>query len=146
MLVNNSFFGESMGLTSAQLREKEHLEATFAEYLNLDEETPEEVMSKITKNGVQSLLEHKIEMMKKKITEQVMASKGVTTEDLAAMPPEEQLAVLKSIMDQVQQMLKQAINEQMKKEHKTELGFVDAPVDTGVMNAMLAAQEYANAS
>lgn len=145
MLVNNSFFGESLGLSSAELREKEQLEANFAEFLNLDEPTPAEVLAKITKNGVQSLLEHKIDMMKKKITEQVMASKGITTDDLAAMEPEEQLAVLKAIMDEVQQMLKQAINEQMKKEHKTELGFVDAPVDTNVMSAMLAAQEYAKA-
>lgn len=145
MLVNNSFFGESLGLTSAQQREKEQLEASFAEYLHLDEPTPEEVLSKITKNGVQSLLEHKIEMMKKKITEQVMASKGITADDLAAMPPEEQLAVLKAIMEQVQEMLRQAINEQMKKEHKTELGFIDAPVDTNVMREMLAAQEYARA-
>lgn len=146
MLVNNNFLSTTVGLSSAELREKEQLEASFAEYLNLDEPTPEEVISKITKNGVQSLLEHKIEMMKKKITEQVMAAKGVTQSDLEAMKPEEQLAVLKAIMEEVQQMLKQAINEQMKKEYKTELGFMDAPVDTQGMREILAAQEYANAS
>lgn len=144
MLVNNTFFGEPVRLTLAEQREKDQLEASFAEYLRI-EERPEQVLSKITSNGVQSLLEHKIEQMKKKITEQVMASKGVTQSDLEAMEPAEQLAVLKAIMEQVQQMLKQAINEQMKKEHKTELGFMDAPVDTGVMKEMLAAQEYANA-
>lgn len=146
MLVNNNFFGESLGLTTAEQREKEQLEASFAEYLHLDEPTPEEVISKITKNGVQSLLEHKIEMLKKKITEQVMAAKGITQSDLEAMDPEEQLSVLRAIMEEVQQMLKQAINEQMKKEHKTELGFMDAPVDTQGMREILAAQEYANAS
>ena len=103
-------------------------------------------MEKITKNGVQSLLEHKIDMLKKKLTEQAMAAKGITSDELAAMPPEERLQVMQSILEQVQEQLKMAMNEQMKKEKKLELGYLDAaPMQTDTFAQILIAQETRSA-
>lgn len=142
MLVNNSLLGDSLVSTPAGQRQYEQTEAQFAEYLNLDEPTPEEMLSKITKNGVQSLLEHKIEMLKKQLTEKAMASRGITSDDLAAMPADERMKVMDSILKEVQQQLKMAINEQMKKEKKMEMGFLDnVPIQANVMAELLAAQE-----
>lgn len=142
MLVNNSLLGDSLVSTPAGQRQYEQTEAQFAEYLNLDEPTPEEMLSKITKNGVQSLLEHKIEMLKKQLTEKAMASRGITNDDLAAMPADERMKVMDSILKEVQQQLKMAINEQMKKEKKMEMGFLDSvPIQANVMAELLAAQE-----
>lgn len=145
MLVNNSFLGESLGLTSEEKRKNAQIEANFAEYLRVDD-TPEAMMEKITKNGVQSLLEHKIDMLKKKLTEQAMAAKGITSDELAAMPPEERLQVMQSILEQVQEQLKMAMNEQMKKEKKLELGYLDAaPMQTDTFAQILIAQETRSA-
>lgn len=146
MLVNNSFLAESAGLTPSELRKNEQTKADFAEYLNLDEPTPEEILKKITKNGVQSLLEHKIDMLKKQLTEQAMAARGVSHDDLAAMPAEESAKIMEEIMKQVQEQLKMAINEQMKKEKKMEIGFLDnAPIQREAFAQILAAQEIGNA-
>ena len=145
MLVNNSFLGESLGLTSEEKRKNAQIEADFAEYLRVDD-TPEKMMEKITKNGVQSLLEHKIDMLKQKLTEQAMAAKGITNEELAAMPPEERMQVMEEIMEAVQDQLKMAMNEQMKKEQKLELGFLDsAPMQADTFAQILVAQETRSA-
>lgn len=145
MLVNNSFLGESLGLTSDEKRKNDQIEASFAEYLKV-EDTPEEVMAKITKNGVQSLIEHKIDLLKKQLTEKAMAARGITAEALNGMSPEERMKVMASIMDEVQQQLKMAMNEQMKKEKKMEMGYLDsAPIQSDTFAQVLAAQEARSA-
>lgn len=141
MLVNNSLVGSTVGLTAAEQRQNDQVQASFAEYLTV-EDTPEDVLAKITKNGVQSLMEHKIDMLKKQLTEKAMAARGVTDDQLAAMPADERMKIMKSILDEVQQQLKMAMNEQMKKEKNMEMGFLDsAPMQPDVMTQLLAAQE-----
>ncbi len=62
MLINTNFSGESLNLSASDQRKKDQIKADFAEYLKTDE--PEEVLKKMTNNGVQSKLEYKIEQLK----------------------------------------------------------------------------------
>ncbi|PZP86903.1 MAG: hypothetical protein DI582_01230 [Azospirillum brasilense] len=114
----------------------------------LKEDSPEETLGKITHRGVQSLMEWKIEQLKKKITEEVMAAKGISEADLNAMPPEERAAALEMIMREVQEQLKQAMNEQMKREKKIDMGFAPGakPFTDTVLDQLLAAQETADSA
>lgn len=114
----------------------------------LKEDSPEETLSAITHRGVQSLMEWKIEQLKKKITEEVMAAKGISEADLNGMPPEERAAALEMIMREVQEQLKQAMNEQMKREKKIDMGFTPGatPFTNTVLDQLLAAQETASSA
>lgn len=100
----------------------------------------------MTKNGVQSMLEYKIDQLKKKLTEKAMAARGVTADDLAAMPADESAKIMEEIMKQVQEQLKMAMNEQMKKDKKMEMGFLEStPIQPDAFSQLLAAQEASSA-
>lgn len=96
---------------SANIRRSD---AAFAALFS--EETPQEILKKIAGNGIEGMLKWRIDQMKKQIAEEVMASKGLTVDDIAALPPEERLGVQKQIMDEVAQRLKEAIQEEMQKQ------------------------------
>lgn len=144
MLINTNFSSESLNLSASDQRKKDQIKADFAEYLKTDE--PEEVLKKMTKNGVQSMLEYKIDQLKKKLTEKAMAARGVTADDLAAMPADESAKIMEEIMKQVQEQLKMAMNEQMKKDKKMEMGFLEStPMQPDAFSQLLAAQEASSA-
>lgn len=144
MLINTNFSSESLSLSASDQRKKDQVQADFAEYLKTDE--PEEVLKKITKNGVQGMLEYKIDLLKKQLTEKAMAARGVSAEDLASMPADESAKIMEEIMKQVQEQLKMAMNEQMKKEKKMEMGFLEGtPIQPDAFSQLLAAQEASKA-
>jgi len=115
------------------------IEEQFAEYLH--EDSPEEILKKITEKGVQSLLEHKIDQMKKDATERAMASRGVSEADLAAMDPQDRTDMMQAIMDEVQRMIKQAMNEQMKRETRIDVMFQPGPMAPDTLAQVQSAQE-----
>jgi len=115
-------------------------ESEFAAYLK-EKNDAEDLLEKITSDGVKGLMQWKIEQMKKQITEQVMASKGLTADGISSLPPAEKMATEETIMKEVQEKLKEAINEQMKRENNTELGFMSPKIEPEAMAQMLAAQE-----
>lgn len=135
-------------LTLAEQRDLQQTEEDFAEYLSA-ETTEEELLHTITKDGVQSLIQHKIDQLKKKLTEDAMAARGVNQESLAAMPEDQRLAMMKSIMDEVAQALKKQFSEQMQRDMENELKrkegiefvFSPAKVDSESMLQLLMAQE-----
>lgn len=136
---NNPWYGPQQG-TAAQNRPGRD---DFASYLG--EEDPAALLHEITKDGVEGMLKWKIEEMKKKIAAEVMASKNITKESLAAMSAEERAATQDMIMREVQEKLKEAMNEQMKRENHLEIGFMNtAPVDEKTLLGLLAAQETAD--
>ena len=78
--------------------------------------SPEETLKKITEGGVEGMLKWKIDEMKKKASEESLAARGLTLEDVAAMPPAARIALENQIMDEVAQKLKEAMNQQMQRE------------------------------
>lgn len=110
----------------------------FAAYLT--EQTPEALLSSITEDGVRGLMKWKIEEMKRKITQEVMTSKNLTADDLEAMEPQERAAIEKLIMQEVQEQLKRAINEQMKREKKIEIGFASTRLSDQSWQALFQVQ------
>lgn len=120
------------------------IEAEFAEYLRDD--SPEEILSKITQKGVQSLLEHKIDQLKKEATEKAMAARGISENDLAAMEPEARAALMQTIMQEVRATIKQAMNEQMKREANIDIMFQSGPMAAKTLAQVQQAQDIQNAS
>lgn len=114
------------------------IDGAFAELLK--GQTPEEMLHEAAGDGVEGLMKWKIRELQKKITEQVMGSKGLTAEEIAAMSPEKRITMEKQIMDEVQQKLMEAMREEMERKNKTTLGF--APVADTTMGAMLSGQEF----
>lgn len=94
----------------------------FAELLAETKEA-EAALGEITKGGVNGYWAWKISEMRKKITEQVMGEMNLTPEKLAAMSAEERLLTEKKIEDLVEERLKLAVAEEMKRKQNTLLGF-----------------------
>lgn len=108
----------------------------------LADEDPATFLHDIVGNGFNSYMKWKIEELKKQITAQTMAAKGVSENDLAAMKPEDRLALQDQIMREVQEKLKEAIREEMKREKKLEVGLANAPpLSTATLHTLLNQQE-----
>ncbi len=106
----------------------------FSAYL--DEQTPEEILEAITKNGVTSLWEWQMQELKKKVAAEVMAAMGITPEQLAAMPEGKRMDIEAKIMQEVERRIKDMMAENMRK--KDETGFapnvqLDAQTQTAVI-------------
>lgn len=78
----------------------------------LEGSTPEEMLSEIT--SMEGYMKWQIKELTKKATAEVMSKMGVTMDELNAMPAEQKLAILKMIMQIVQEKIKLAMEEQMK--------------------------------
>jgi uncharacterized protein YdcH (DUF465 family) len=79
-----------------------------------------QMLADITQDGAKGYWEWKIEEMRKQITEQVMGEMNLTPEKLAAMPPEDRLALEDKIARLVEDRLKLAVTEEMKKKKLAE--------------------------
>lgn len=84
-------------------------EAEFASTLESDD--PADLIHEITQDGIAGLWKHQLEELKKKITQEVMGAHGVTEDSLAAMAPEERQALQELIAREIEEKLRQAIEE-----------------------------------
>ena len=114
-------------------------EQRFAELL-AETKQAEAALAEITKNGAKGYWEWKIKELRKQLTEKVMGEMNLTPEKLAAMSAKERVATENKISDMVEEQLKLAINEEMKRKRKLEISF------NATTQAMLAAQEIMKAS
>lgn len=115
----------SSTMSAAEVRQTDKdFAALFAD------ETPESTLKKITEDGLQGMMKWKVDQLRKQIAEKSLASRGLSLDDIAALPPEQRVQIEKQILDEVAQKLKQAISEQMKKETGNGLGFFESPADT----------------
>lgn len=85
-------------------------EALFAD------DTPEAMIKEITEGGIEGMLKWKVRQLEKQIAGKVLASEGITKEEIAALPPEQRIPLQQRIMDEVARKLKEAMDEQMKRE------------------------------
>ena len=104
-------------LKTQEVKDETSIESQFAEML--EGSSPEEMISEIS--SMSGFMKWQVKELTKKITSQVMGSMGITMDDLNAMPSEQKIAVMKQIMDAVQEKLKIAMEEQMKKQNKETL-------------------------
>lgn len=86
-------------------------------------EDAKNTLASITKDGAKGYWQWKMKQLREQITQQVEGELNVTPEKLASMPLEDRLALEKKINDMVEQRLKIAIAEEMKRRQKTLLGF-----------------------
>lgn len=107
--------------TEQEKRRHERIAEEFAEYLRLDEQTPEEQLSKYTKKGVQSLIEARIDELKKRLTQQAMQARGVTQQSLDAMDENTRTTTMAEIMEEVNAQLKQLVAEMFTRDLQEEL-------------------------
>ncbi len=98
-------------------------DSAFAALLNNSSESAESMLSDITKDGLNSYMKWQIQQMQKQITDQVMASKNLTADKIAAMPAKQRVALEQQIIQEVAQKLKQAMSQEMKKNAPNQLGF-----------------------
>lgn len=92
------------------------------------DDSPEDMIHKITENGVEGMMKWKIDEMKKEAAKQALAARNLTLDQVAAMPTAERITLENQILDEVAQKVKEAMNEQMKRErHVGELDTYDAP-------------------
>ncbi len=94
----------------------------FAELLAAAEDA-KATLTDVTKDGARGYWKWKMKELREQITAQVMGELNVTAEKLAALPLEDRLALEQKIRDMVEERLKLAIAEEMKKKQKTTLGF-----------------------
>lgn len=139
MQISTDLLLSTSGSDSSKRTNYQAVEAEFAEYLK--EDSPEELLRQITENGVQSLLEHKIDQLKKEATERAMAARGVTQDDLAAMEPAERAALMETIMAEVREQIKQAMQEQMKREANLDVMFQSGPMESQTLAQVQQAQD-----
>lgn len=105
-------------------------DAAFAAMFKTSDD-PKDMLAEIAGNGVEGMMKWKVKELQKQIAEKVLASKDVTLEEIAAMPPKQRVALEQQIMREVAEKLKQAIHEQMKREGTAGLDMYDAgqPLD-----------------
>lgn len=82
-----------------------------------------DMLAEITGGGAKGYWAWKMKQLREQITAQVMGEMGLTPEKLAAMSPEERLATLKKIEEAVEERLKLAMAEEMRRKQRTLLGF-----------------------
>lgn len=109
-------------------------DARFAELLSETDEA-KAALAEVTGGGIQGYWAWKMKKLREDITGQVMSEMNMTPEKLAALPPEERLAMLKKIEDMVAERMKLAMQEEMKKKQNTLLGF------NATASAILSAQD-----
>lgn len=110
------------------------IDRRFAEMLAEDKEAKDK-LSEITRDGAKSYWEWKIKEMRKQIGEEVMGEMNLTPEKIAAMSAEERVKTETKILEIVEQRLRLAIAEEMKRKQNTILGF------NASATAILSAQE-----
>lgn len=98
------------------------IDRRFAQMLAEDKES-KDMLAEITKEGGKSYWEWKIKQMRKQIGEEVMGEMNLTPEKLAAMSAEERVKTETKILEIVEQRLRLAIAEEMKRKQNTILGF-----------------------
>lgn len=104
-------------------------------------ETDEQVLHNYGGKGIDGMMAERIKALKKKITEEVMASKNLTVEEIATMPADQRINIEKQIMDEVQQKLVEAMREEMRKKDGTLLGSA-TPVDPDGMAILIDSQKF----
>jgi hypothetical protein len=97
----------------------------FAALFEGGEETPQEILKKITENGIEGMMKWKIDKLKEEIAGKIMASKNLTQEQIAAMPAEQRIAIEQQIIREVAEKVKEAINEQAKRENEGKNAMID---------------------
>lgn len=112
-----------MGLTGRSPAEEAAAKADnrFAELLTAEEDA-KATLAEITEKGAKGYWEWKIREMRKQIAAEVMGEMNLTAEKIAQMPAKERLEVETKILDMVEQRLKLAIVEEMKKKQEVLLG------------------------
>ncbi|MFD2263980.1 hypothetical protein ACFSM5_13845 [Lacibacterium aquatile] len=107
-------------------------------------ETPAEILHEITKDGLRGLMKWQLEELEEKITQEVLASHGLTPESLNALPPEQKMAMMDLIKKEVAERLKQAVDEQLKKEGKAQFALNSAPAQPEALQVLIGGQEAQN--
>ncbi len=113
------------------------IESTFAAMLDASND-PKEMLHTITKDGMASMWAWQLEQIKKKAAEKVMQGMGVTRESIEALPEDERIDIMKRIMEEVERMVQQAMEEEMRKQNpQIALGLqvMDSDTMQGVIDA-----------
>jgi hypothetical protein len=97
----------------------------FAKWLGEDE-SPAEILRKITSRGISSMWEWQMEELKKKVAAKVMQEMGVSPESLAAMSPEARMSIEEKIMKEVERRIEEAMRNGLEKKQ-------GQPIDIGQM-------------
>lgn len=74
---------------------------------------PAEELREITRGGVTGMMAWKIEQMKKEAAERSLAARGLSVDDVQAMPPQQRLELQEQIMKDVAEAVKKAIETDM---------------------------------
>lgn len=113
-------------------------EARFAELL-AEQEEAKKALEEVAGGGIEGYWQWKIKKLREQIEEQVMGEMNMTAEKLAALSLEDRLALEKKISEVVEQRLKLAMDEEMKRRKREAMGL------TASTTAMLSAQEISSA-
>ena len=110
---------------------------TDAAFMRLFEDPadPKTMLREMTRDGVEGMMKWKVRELEKQTAEKALASRGLTLEDIAALPPKERIALEQQIMREVAEKLKEAMNEQMKRQrHVGELDtyYPQSPAAKGI--------------
>lgn len=95
-------------------------DSRFADML-ADEKTAKDELREITSGGATGYWAWKIKQMREHIADQVMGEMNTSKEKIAAMDAKERVATENRIMKEVEERLKLAIREEMKREQKNTL-------------------------
>jgi hypothetical protein len=113
-----------------------NIDQAFNELFEVNTDDPAEMLKKITENGIQSLWKWQVAQLKKRVAEQVMSEMNLTREQIAALPPEQRVEIEKKIMDEVEQRVKQLIEEGMRKK-KSDPFALNGNLSSASMQALL---------
>lgn len=80
------------------------------------EDDPRTMLADLTRDGVEGMLKWKVRELEKQIAAKALANRGITKEEIAALPADERIALQQQIMREVAEKLKEAMDEQMRRE------------------------------
>lgn len=85
-------------------------------FLAMFDDTPKdaaEELREITRGGVTGMMAWKIEQMKKDAAEKALAARGMSVDDVQALPEQQRVELQQQIMNEVAEVVKKAIEEDM---------------------------------
>lgn len=104
-------------------------DAAFEELFSASSKTPEEELLAITKGGVEGMLKWKIDELKKQAAEKSLAARGLTKDDVQAMPAKQRVAVEQAIIREVAEAVKEVMKDLAKTGNDLLYGENSAPQD-----------------
>lgn len=128
---------DSTGNSDPSTLETSNIDKRFAEML-ADEQDAKDTLAELTKNGMKGYWSWKMKEMRKQIADKVVSEMNLTPEKIAAMDAKTRVETEQKILDIVEQRLKLAINEEMKRQQRNTLAA------NASLQSMVSAQDIMN--